>query len=65
MIKKREYFETKLKENIARPKDLAKGLKQDWKFAAQTFARFYSNSVESLLKTLLDSPNKNDMNSVH
>ena len=32
---------------------------------AQTFAKFYSNLAESLLKNLPNSPNKFDINSVH
>ena len=86
--KKREYFENKLKENIAKPKDLWKTLKSlglskkvlvvqtnaiednkrlkyDLKSVAQTFAKFYSNLAESLLKNLPNSPNKFDINSVH
>ena len=86
--KKREYFENKLKENIAKPKDLWKTLKSvglsktfsvvqanaiednkhlkyELKSVAQTFAKFYSNLAESLLKNLPNSPNKFDINSVH
>ena len=85
--KKKEYFENKLKENIAKPKDLWKTLKSlglskkfsvvqtnaiednkrlkyDLKSVAQTFAKFYSNLAESLLKNLPNSPNKFDMNFV-
>ena len=42
-----------------------KRLKYDLKSVAQTFAKFYSNLIESLLKNLQNSPNKSDMNSVH
>ena len=35
------------------------------KSVAQTFAKFYSNLAESLLKNLPNSPNKFDINSVH
>ena len=35
------------------------------KSVAQTFAKFYSNLAESLLKNLPNSPKKLDMNSVH
>ena len=35
------------------------------KSVAQTFAKFYSNLAESLLKNIPNSPNKFDMNSVH
>ena len=35
------------------------------KSVAQTFAKFYSNLAESLLKNLPNSPNKFDKNSVH
>ena len=35
------------------------------KSVAQTFAKFFSNLTESLLKNLPNSPNKFDMNSVH
>ena len=35
------------------------------KSVAQTFAKFYSNLAESLLKKLPNSPNKFDINSVH
>ena len=86
--KKKEYFENKLKENIAKPKDLWKTLKSlglskkfsvaqtnaiednkrlkyDLKSIAETFAKFYSNLAESLLKNLSNSPNKFDINSVH
>ena len=35
------------------------------KFVAQTFAKFYSNLAESLLKNLPNFPNKFDINSVH
>ena len=71
--KKREYLENKLKENIAKPKDLwktlkplglsknftvvetnpikgNKRLKYHLKSVGQTFAKFYSNLAESLLK---------------
>ena len=88
MQKKREYFENKSKENIAKPKDLCKTikslglskkfsvvqtnaiednkrLKYDLKSVAQTFAKFYSNLAETLLKNLQNSLNKFDMNSVH
>ena len=86
--KKKEYFESKLKENIDKPKGSSKTLKSlglskkksvvqtnaiegnrrlkyDLKSVAQTYAKFYSNLVESLLKNLQNSPNKSDMNSVH
>ena len=42
-----------------------KHLKYDLKSVAQTFAKFYSNLAESLLKNILNSPRKFDMNSVH
>ena len=49
-----------------------KRLKYDLKSVAQTFAKFYSNLAESLLKSpkslylnLPNSPNKSDRNSVH
>ena len=42
-----------------------KRLKYDLKSTAQTFAKFYSNLAESLLKNLPNSPNKFDINSVH
>ena len=35
------------------------------KSVAQTFTKFYSNLAESLLKNILNSPNKFDINSVH
>ena len=35
------------------------------KSVAQTFAKFYSNLAESLLKNLPNSPNKFDINFVH
>ena len=35
------------------------------KSVAQTFAKFYSNLAESLVKNLLNSSNKFDMSSVH
>ena len=35
------------------------------KSVAQTFAKFYSNLAESLLKNLSISPNKFDINSIH
>ena len=35
------------------------------KSIAETFAKFYSNLAESLLKNLSNSPNKFDINSVH
>ena len=35
------------------------------KSVAQTFAKFYSNLAESLLKNLPNSPDKFDINSVH
>ena len=86
--KKREYFENKLKENIAKSKELWKTLKllclskkknsvfqtnaiednkclkYNLKSVAQTFAKFYSNLAESLLKNLPNSPNKFNINSV-
>ena len=42
-----------------------KHLKYDLKSVAHTFAKFYSNLAESLLKNIPNSPNKFDMNSVH
>ena len=42
-----------------------KHLKYDLKSVAQTFTKFYSNLVESLLKSLPNSPNKFDISSVH
>ena len=42
-----------------------KCLKCDVKSATKTFAKFYSNLAESLLKSLPNSPNKFDMNSLH
>ena len=42
-----------------------KRLKYNLKSVAQTFAKFYSDLVKSLLKNLRNSPNKFDMNSVH
>ena len=86
--KKREYFENKLKENIAKSKERWKTLKllclskkknsvfqtnaiednkclkYNLKSVAQTFAKFYSNLAESLLKNLPNSPNKFNINSV-
>ena len=41
-----------------------KRLKYDLKSEAQTFAKFYSNLAESLLKNLSTSPNKFDINLV-
>ena len=35
------------------------------KSVAQPFTKFYSNLAESLLKNILNSPNKFDINSVH
>ena len=87
-LKKREYFENRLKENIAKLKDLWKTLKSvglsktfsvvqanatednrhlkyELKSVAQTFAKFYSNLVESLLKNLPIYPEKIDVNCVH
>ena len=87
-MQKKKYFENKLKENIAKPKDHWKALKSlalpknflvvqtnaiednkrlkyDLKSVTQTFAKFYSNLAESLLKNLPNSPNKFDINSVH
>ena len=92
--RKRNYFENKLKENIAKAKDFWKAkdlwktlkslglsenfsviqtnsiednkhLKYNLKSVAQTFAKFYSDLAESLLKNLQNSPNKFDINSVH
>ena len=42
-----------------------KRLKYDLKSVAQTFAKFYSNLAESLLKNLSNSPDKFDINSLH
>ena len=42
-----------------------KRLQYGLKSVAQTFAKFYSNLAESLIKNLPNSPNKLDMNSVH
>ena len=42
-----------------------KRLKYDLKSVAQTFAKFYSNLAESLLKNLPNSPSKFDINSFH
>ena len=42
-----------------------KSLKYGLKSVAKTFAKYYSNLVESLLKNLPNSPNKFDINSVH
>ena len=41
-----------------------KCLKYNLKSVAQTFAKFYSNLAESLLKNLPNSPNKFNINSV-
>ena len=88
ILQKKEYFENKLKENIAMPKHLwkmlkplgllkffsvvqtnaiedNKHLKYDLNSVAQNFAKFFPNLAESLLKNLLNSPNKFDINSVH
>ena len=75
--RKKEFFENKLKENIAKPNDLWKTLKSiglskkfsvqtnafednkhlkyDLKSIAQTFAKFYFNLAESLLKNIPNS----------
>ena len=37
-----------------------KRLKYDLKSVAQTFSKFYFNLAETLLKNLLNSPNKSD-----
>ena len=86
--RKKEFFENKLKENIAKPNDLWKTLKSiglskkfsvvqtnavednkhlkyDLKSVAQTFAKFYFNLAESLLKNLPNYPNKFDIKTVH
>ena len=42
-----------------------KRLKYDLKSVAQTFAKFYSDLAESLLKNLPNSPNKFDINYLH
>ena len=86
--RKKQFFENKLKENIAKPNDLWKTLKSlglskkfsvvqtnavednkhlkyDLKSVAQTFAKFYFNLAESLLKNLPNSPNKFDIKTVH
>ena len=67
MQKKRKYFENKLKENIAKPKDLWKTLKLlglSKNVSVVQKNAIYSNLAESLLKILPNSPNKFDMNSV-
>ena len=67
LLKKRKYFENKLKQNIAKPKDLWKTLKLlglSKNVSVVQKNAIYSNLAESLLKILPNSPNKFDMNSV-
>ena len=67
MLKKRKYFENKLKQSIAKPKDLWKTLKLlglSKNVSVVQKNAIYSNLAESLLKILPNSPNKFDMNSV-
>ena len=58
LSKKNSVVETNAIENNKR-------LIYNLKSVAQTFAKFYSNLAESLLKNLPNSPNKFDMNFVH